>query len=67
MQMFSAILRAQEKEGGKKLYHIAIMPCTAKKMEAAREEFKHGDQPMLTSFSPRRSSPHDQGSRYPLQ
>ena len=45
MQMFSAILRAQEKEGGKKLYHIAIMPCTAKKMEAAREEFKHGDQP----------------------
>ena len=45
MQMFSAILRAQEKEGGKKLYHIAVMPCTAKKMEAAREEFKHGDQP----------------------
>ena len=45
MQMFSAILRAQEKEGGKKLYHIAIMPCTAKKMEAARPEFIHDGRP----------------------
>ena len=47
MQMFSALLRAQEKEnpGEKKLYHIAIMPCTAKKMEAARDEFSQDGQP----------------------
>ena len=29
----------------RKIRNISIMPCTAKKMEAAREEFKHGDQP----------------------
>ncbi len=45
MQMFSALLRAEPDNSGKKLYHIAIMPCTAKKMEAARDEFKQGDQP----------------------
>ena len=45
MQMFSALLRAQQKEGDKKLYHIAIMPCTAKRMEAGRSEFTHGGQP----------------------
>lgn len=45
MQMFSALLRAQQKEGDKKLYHIAIMPCTAKKMEAGRSEFTHDGQP----------------------
>ena len=45
MQMFSALLRAQQKEGDKKLYHIAIMPCTAKKTEAGRSEFTHDGQP----------------------
>ena len=45
MQMFSALLRAQQKGGDKKLYHIAIMPCTAKKMEAGRSEFTHDGQP----------------------
>lgn len=45
MQMFSALLRAQQKEGDKKLYHIAIMPRTAKKMEAGRSEFTHDGQP----------------------
>ena len=49
MEMFAAILRdkyaAKDAEDGKRTYHIAIMPCTAKKMEAAREEFKHDGRP----------------------
>ena len=45
MQMFAALLRDQKDDSGKKLYHIAIMPCTAKKMEAAREEFRHDGAP----------------------
>ena len=49
MEMFAAILRdkyaAKDAEDGKRTYHIAIMPCTAKKMEAARDEFKQNGQP----------------------
>lgn len=45
MQMFAALLRAKPDESDKKLYHIAIMPCTAKKMEAGRSEFTHDGQP----------------------
>ncbi|MBE7003522.1 MAG: 4Fe-4S dicluster domain-containing protein [Ruminococcaceae bacterium] len=49
MQMFAAVLRdkyaAKDAEDGRRTYHIAIMPCTAKKMEAAREEFKHDGMP----------------------
>lgn len=45
MEMFAAILRAKPETDGRKLYHIAIMPCTAKKMEAGRKEFTHDGQP----------------------
>jgi len=49
MEMFAAILRDQyaEKDAldGKETYHIAIMPCTAKKMEAARDEFQKNGKP----------------------
>jgi len=49
MEMFAAIIKDQYKakdaEDGKTTYHIAIMPCTAKKMEAAREEFQHDGKP----------------------
>ena len=49
MEMFAAILKDQYKkkdeEDGLKTFHIAIMPCTAKKMEAKREEFSHDGQP----------------------
>ena len=49
MQMFAALLMDQcakkDREDGKKTYHIAIMPCTAKKMEAARPEFVRGGEP----------------------
>ena len=43
MQMFATVLKdryqEKDKEDGKTTFHIAIMPCTAKKMEAARPEF----------------------------
>ena len=49
MEMFAAILKDQYKEkdakDGKTTFHIAVMPCTAKKMEAARPEFAHGGVP----------------------
>ena len=49
MEMFAAVLKDQYKakdaEDGRTTYHIAIMPCTAKKMEAAREEFQHDGKP----------------------
>ncbi|MBQ8801314.1 MAG: (2Fe-2S)-binding protein, partial [Clostridium sp.] len=49
MEMFAAILKdqyqANDEADGKKTFHIAIMPCTAKKMEAAREEFKQDGVP----------------------
>ena len=40
MEMMAAILKDQHKDPDKKMFHVAIMPCTAKKFEAAREEFK---------------------------
>lgn len=49
MEMFAAVLKdryaKKDAEDGRTTYHIAIMPCTAKKMEAAREEFRHGGVP----------------------
>ena len=49
MQMFASILKdkykAKDEEDGRTTYHIAIMPCTAKKMEAARPEFTHDGKP----------------------
>ena len=49
MQMFASVLKAKyaEKDAsdGRTTYHIAIMPCTAKKMEAARDEFFHNGTP----------------------
>ena len=49
MQMFAAVLKDQyvkkDAEDGMTTFHIAIMPCTAKKMEAQREEFKRDGKP----------------------
>ncbi|MBQ9392706.1 MAG: (2Fe-2S)-binding protein [Oscillospiraceae bacterium] len=49
MEMFAAVLKdryaQKDKEDGRETYHIAVMPCTAKKMEAARDEFKHNGNP----------------------
>ena len=41
MEMMAAILKDQNKDSEKKMFHVAIMPCTAKKFEAAREEFRN--------------------------
>jgi len=43
MEMFAAIIKEHDKQAGTKSVHVAIMPCTAKKFEAAREEFKSED------------------------
>jgi len=44
MQMFATVLkdryRVRDAEDGRTTFHIAIMPCTAKKMEAGRPEFR---------------------------
>lgn len=39
MEMFAAVLHEQNKESSRKHFHVAIMPCTAKKFEATRDEF----------------------------
>ena len=49
MEMFAAVLRdkyqAKDAADGRRTYHMAIMPCTAKKMEASRAEFTRDGQP----------------------
>ena len=49
MEMFAAVLKDRcaewDEKDQRETYHIAVMPCTAKKMEAAREEFKRDGKP----------------------
>ena len=45
MEMFGAVLKEHYKEGDKRLVSVAIMPCSAKKFEADREEFKRDGIP----------------------
>lgn len=49
MSMFASVIKEYEKRNdpapGKEYYHVAIMPCTAKKYEASREEFKTDGKP----------------------
>lgn len=49
MSMFAAMIKAHETkhdpEGNKEYYHVAVMPCTAKKFEASRDEFKTNGVP----------------------
>jgi NADH-quinone oxidoreductase subunit G len=44
MQMMASLIKDQDKQkreaGDKQHFHVAIMPCTAKKFEAVRDEFK---------------------------
>jgi NADH-quinone oxidoreductase subunit G len=43
MEMFAAVLKEDPSHSSRPHIHVAVMPCTAKKFEAAREEFKlHG-------------------------
>ncbi|MBK5242260.1 [FeFe] hydrogenase, group A [Clostridium sp.] len=39
MQMFSSVLKEHYKHSNKRIVSVAIMPCTAKKSEAKRDEF----------------------------
>ncbi len=43
MQMFAAVVKEYKKNSPKKQVHVAVMPCTAKKHEAGRDEFKNPD------------------------
>lgn len=45
MQMFASLLKDQSAKAGQNMYHVAVMPCTAKKFEAARDEFKRDGVP----------------------
>ena len=49
MSMFAAVIKEYYKdklpEGKKRHYHVALMPCTAKKFEAKRPEFLTEDGP----------------------
>ena len=47
MEMFAAVLRDhyEKNSDGREVYHVAVMPCTAKKGEAKREEFTHNGKP----------------------
>ena len=40
MQMMGSLLKDQNKGEEKKMFHVAVMPCTAKKFEADRPEFQ---------------------------
>ena len=42
MEMFGPVIKETYKEGDKETVMVAIMPCTAKKAEAARGEFVRG-------------------------
>ena len=45
MEMFASVIKEQEKTSSRKQFHVAVMPCTAKKFEAAREEFRIDGMP----------------------
>ncbi len=50
MQMFAAIIREQFKNEPKKHVHVALMPCTAKKFEAIRDEFTDKDGNKMVDY-----------------
>ncbi|MDL2214151.1 [FeFe] hydrogenase, group A [Clostridia bacterium OttesenSCG-928-O13] len=47
MQMFASVIKEQYSSSSRRVVHVAVMPCTAKKHEAAREEFKVDGVPMV--------------------
>ncbi len=47
MQMLASVVKTQCSMPGKKSFHVAVMPCTAKKFEAAREEFLRKEGPAV--------------------
>ena len=47
MQMFGSVLKEHYSHSHKRVVVVAIMPCTAKKQEAARDEFKEDGVPYV--------------------
>lgn len=45
MQMFASVIKEHHRHSSRKHVHVAVMPCTAKKGEAAREEFRGAGGP----------------------
>jgi NADH-quinone oxidoreductase subunit G len=47
MQMFAAVLKEHYSHSNRRVVNVAVMPCTAKKYEAARDEFKENGVPCV--------------------
>lgn len=47
MQMFGSVLKEHYSHSNRRVVVVAVMPCTAKKVEAAREEFKEEGVPYV--------------------
>ncbi len=47
MEMFAGVIKAQNATSSRRNVHVAIMPCSAKKFEAARDEFKQDGAPIV--------------------
>ncbi|AWI06698.1 [FeFe] hydrogenase, group A [Clostridium drakei] len=45
MEMFASVIKEHYKNSDKKVVNVAVMPCTAKKFEAKRDEFKQNGVP----------------------
>ncbi|MDO4316665.1 MAG: [FeFe] hydrogenase, group A [Lachnospiraceae bacterium] len=50
MQMLAGVVKEQKKGAEKKHVHVAVMPCTAKKFEAARPEFRDENGGPMTDY-----------------
>ncbi len=47
MQMFASVLKEHYSHSNRRVVVVAVMPCTAKKFEAARDEFKENGVPYV--------------------
>lgn len=47
MEMLASIIKDQSSTSSRRHVHVAVMPCTAKKYEAARDEFKVDGNPIV--------------------
>ncbi|MEI3163349.1 MAG: [FeFe] hydrogenase, group A [Lachnospirales bacterium] len=50
MEMFGSVIKEQYKASRKKIISVAIMPCTAKKFEAVRPEFRRDDGSQVIDY-----------------
>lgn len=47
MQMLAAVVKEEYRSLNKRHVHVAVMPCTAKKYEASRQEFMRNGEPIV--------------------